>query len=183
MIFGHIETKEDANFHTKVRRSMNVKQSDTIELFRCTHRSAEQPVSYGIREPLQRMHYQQEMFWPVHGAVHMYNPCSSNDSLIQWKKIFILTGSYNPILKPPYKHWRCKPGTMPFHRADIPSSLAMVLTVPSKPLYLGKPTSSSIPTFFWSWSLTLAVSRGIVQNYIKPKHKRIIRITLWEVSF
>ena len=70
--------------------------------------------------------------------------------LFNESQIFILTGSYNPILKPPYKHWRCKPGTMPFHRADIPSSLAMVLTVPSKPLYLGKPTPSSIPTFFWS---------------------------------
>lgn len=85
----------------------------------------------------------------------------------------ILTGSYKAILKPPYKHWRCKPGTMPFQRAETPSSLAIVLTVPSKPLYLGKPTPpSSIPTpssFFCSWSLTLAVSKGIVQNYKNNK--------------
>jgi len=155
-----------------------------IRLFRSTHQWAEQPGSYGILEPLQQRHYQQEMFWPVHGAVHMYNPCSSNHSLIQWKlDMYILTGSYNPILKPPYKHWRCKPGTIPFHRADIPSSLAMVLIVLSMPLYLGKPTPSSTPTFFCSWSLTLAVSRGMVQNCTKPDPKRNIRITFSKASF
>lgn len=82
-------TKEDANFPTKERKPMNVMQSeiwnDSLELFRTTHQWAEQPGSYGILEPLQQRHYQQEMSWPVHGAVHMYNPCSSNHSLIQWK--------------------------------------------------------------------------------------------------
>lgn len=75
-----------------------------------------------------------------------------------------LTGSYNPILKPPYTHWRCNPGTMPFQSADIPSSRPMVATVPNKPLYLGKPTPSVPADFFWSCSLTLAVSKGMVQN-------------------
>lgn len=60
-------------------------------------------------------------------------------------------------------HWRCKPATIPFQSADNLSSLAMVAIVPNKPLYFGKLTSS--PTaFFWSWSLTLAVSKGMVQN-------------------
>lgn len=81
--------------------------------------------------------YVQPMFPQRHSHIHK-------------GKVFILTGSYNPILKPPYTHWRCKPGTMPFHRADMPSSLAIVLIVPSKPLYLGIPVPSLAGAFFWS---------------------------------
>lgn len=52
---------------------------------------------------------------------------------------------------------------MPFHNEARPSSLAIVPTVPSIPLYLGKAIPSPATAFFCSWSLTFAVSNGIVQ--------------------
>lgn len=76
------------------------------------------------------------------------------------------TGSYKPILKPPYKHCRWSPGIMPFQSEAAPSSLAMVATVPNIPLYLGMVNTSPATADFWSWSLTFAVSSGIVQIYI-----------------
>lgn len=56
---------------------------------------------------------------------------------------------------------------MPFHSAAAPSSLAMVAAVPSRPRYLGSagaasPAAAAATTFFCSWSLTLAVSSGMV---------------------
>jgi len=103
-----------------------------------------------------------------------------------------LTGSYNPILNPPYKHWRCSPGTMPFQSAERPSSLAIVPTVPSIPLYLGKEDTSPATACFWSWSLTLAVSKGMVQTYINYKnvwartsiygYKWVLIKTVWELT-
>lgn len=53
---------------------------------------------------------------------------------------------------------------MPFQRANKPSSLAIVATVPNNPLYLDTPAPSNDPALFCSCSLTLAVSRGNVQN-------------------
>jgi hypothetical protein len=50
---------------------------------------------------------------------------------------------------------------MPFQSAAAPSSLAMVVAVPSRPRYLGAARSPAM-AFFCSCSLTLAVSRGIV---------------------
>lgn len=60
------------------------------------------------------------------------------------------TGSYNPILRPPYRHWRCKPGIIPFQRADKPSSFAIVAIEPNKPLYLETPTDSPKGALFCS---------------------------------
>lgn len=67
-------------------------------------------------------------------------------------------------------HWRWRPGTIPFQSAAAPSSLAMVAAVPSRPRYLG---TSAPPALFWSWSLTLAVSSGMVHTCGPARSNRI----------
>lgn len=69
---------------------------------------------------------------------------------------------------------------MPFQRANKPSSLAIVATVPNNPLYL---EPSPDPALFCNCSLTLAVSRGKVQSSAKQAAAALIaKIPANEIS-
>lgn len=74
--------------------------------------------------------------------------------------IIVLTGTYRPILKPANTICLYNPAVKPLYKAKNPSSLDIVPIVPRKPEYLGLMVGSTC--LAWIWSLTLAVSMGIV---------------------
>lgn len=80
---------------------------------------------------------------------------SSSGPVIQF-----LISKYRPTRRPEKIICLCKPADRPANNWEVPSSTAIVLTVPMRPLYRG-----SYPgTAFWSCSLTLAVSSGSVMD-------------------
>jgi len=81
-----------------------------------------------------------------------------------------LTGTYIPILSPANTTYLWSPAVSPPKSARDPSSAAMVFTVPMIPLYFG----ISPIGVCWIYSLTLAVSTGIVTASAKHAEKEAI---------